>query len=160
MAWHAEHDRGVPMADNRRHLVEAHPHLEDLILAWETRWDEMFDGYVDGMEGIIDALAAHRLAQHALSNMPAEKWPWVRAHYPDLDRFETAVISGEEGIIKPDPAIYELTKDRIAAPAYKTLFIDDRLDNVEAAIAAGFMGHHFHDAATLKADLAARGIAL
>lgn len=160
MAWHTEHDRGVPMAQNRRHLVEAHPHLEDLIIAWETRWDEMFDGYVDGMEGMIDALAAHGLAQHALSNMPAEKWPWVRDHYPDLVRLEVAVISGEEGVIKPDPVIYEITKKRIPTPAHETLFIDDRLDNIEAARAAGFMGHHFRDAATLKADLATRGIML
>ena len=160
LAWHTEHDRGVPMTENRRALIEAHPHLEDLIVAWDTRFEDMLQGYVDGMEGVIDALAGHGIAQHALSNMPAEKWPGVRAHYPDFTHFGTIVISGEEGVIKPDPVIYEITKGRISTPAHKTLFIDDRLDNIEAARAAGFMGHHFRDAATLKADLAARGIRL
>ncbi len=159
-AWHSEHDRGVPMAENRRALIDAHPHYEDLIIAWDTRWDEMFDGYVEGMEGVIDAIARHELAQHALSNMPAEKWPWVRAHYPDLARLEIAVISGEEGVIKPDPAIYVIARARLATPADQTLFIDDRLDNIEAARAAGFMGHHFRNAASLKADLTARGLAI
>ncbi len=160
MAWHTEHDRGVPMAQNRKHLIAAHPHLEDLITAWDTRWDGMFNGYVDGMEGMIEAIAAHDIAQHALSNMPAEKWPWVRAHYPSFERFEVAIISGEEGVIKPDPAIYEIAKARLASPPGDTLFIDDRLENVEAARAAGFMGHHFRGAEGLKADLAARGLTL
>lgn len=160
MTWHTEHDRGVPMAQNRLPLVEAHPHLEELILAWETRWDEMFNGYVAGMEGMIEAIAGFGIAQHALSNMPAEKWPWVRAHYPDLARIEIAVISGEEGVVKPDPAIYEITRSRLPTRPERVLFIDDRLENVEAAIAAGFMGHHFRGAERLKTDLAARGLAL
>ncbi|MFN3834376.1 MAG: HAD family hydrolase [Glycocaulis sp.] len=158
MAWHTEHDRGVPMAEHRRALIAAHPHLEALIIAWDTRWDEMFNGYIAGMEGVVEAVAGHGIAQHALSNMPAEKWPAVRRLYPSFERFEVTVISGEEGVIKPDPAIYRIAQERIATPPHRTLFIDDRPENVDAAIAAGFMGHHFRSADHLKADLGARGI--
>lgn len=154
MDWHTGHDRGVPMAQNRRHLIDAHPHLEELIIAWETRWDGMFNGYMPGMEGLVEALHARGVAQYALSNMPAEKWPGVLALYPAFGLFETAVISGEEGLVKPDPALYALTIARIATPPGETLFVDDRLDNIEAAARAGFAVHHFTGARALRAELA------
>lgn len=153
MDWHVEHDRGVPMAQNRRALIEAHPHHEDLIKAWDTRWDGMFNGYVAGMDGLVETLHARGVAQYALSNMPAEKWPGVLARFPAFHLFGAAVISGQEGLVKPDPAIYALAIARIATPPGQTLFVDDRLDNIEAAARAGFAVHHFTGAPGLRAEL-------
>ncbi|MFP4517963.1 MAG: HAD family hydrolase [Oceanicaulis sp.] len=158
MAWHARHDAGVPMAENRTPLIEAHPDKADLIIAWETRWADMFDGWVEGMEAVVEALESAGVPQYALTNMPAEKWPHILSTYPAIARFGAHVVSGEEGLIKPDPAIYEITKARIAHPPQDVVFIDDRADNIEAAKAAGFQGVVFETATQVRRDLAARGL--
>ena len=77
MAWHTEHDRGVPMAENRKPLIDAHPDKADLITAWDTRWPDMFDGWITGMEAVVDRLSALGVAQYALTNLPAEKWSHI-----------------------------------------------------------------------------------
>lgn len=159
MRWHEAHDRGVTMAQNRTGLIARHPGKADLIKAWDTRWNDMFNGYMPGMEGLIEALHQRGVPQYALSNMPAEKWPDVLALYPAFALFQTAVISGQEGLIKPDPAIYRLTIERIETPPEDTLFIDDRLDNIEAGAKAGFAVHHFTGAPALKAELTRLGLA-
>jgi 2-haloacid dehalogenase len=160
MEWHTRHDAGASMAENRKPLIKAHPDKAALIEAWEHRWDEMFDGHVEGMAGMVERVAEIGLPQYALSNLPAEKWPPLKAMYPALDLLDDAVISGEEGVVKPDPAIYAITASRLAHPPQHTLFIDDRAENIEAAMDAGFLGHHFTGADALRADLARRGIAL
>lgn len=158
MDWHEAHDRGVSMADNREMLIGQHPAKAALIEAWDTGWNAMFNGYVDGMEGVVEALHARGVLQYALSNMPAEKWTDVLALYPAFSLFETAVISGEEGLVKPDPAIYALAVSRITTPPEETLFIDDRLDNIEAGAKAGFAVHHFTGAPGLRAELERLGL--
>lgn len=158
MDWHQAHDRGVSMAANRESLIARHPDKATLIEAWDTGWGAMFDGYVAGMDGLIEALHQRGVPQYALSNMPAEKWADVLALYPAFALFETAVISGQEKLVKPDPAIYRLTISRIATRPGETLFIDDRLDNIEAGAHAGFAVHHFTGADRLKRELVRMGL--
>ncbi|MEQ8433171.1 MAG: HAD family phosphatase [Oceanicaulis sp.] len=158
MAWHARHDAGVPMAQNRITLVEAHPDKAGLIEAWETRWPDMFDGWIEGMEAIVEALESAGIPQYALTNLPAEKWPHILSTYPAIARFDAHVVSGEEKLIKPDPAIFELTKTRIAHAPGEVIFIDDRADNIEAALAAGFEGVVFENAAQVRRELGKRGL--
>jgi len=51
--------------------------------------------------------------------------------------FEHFVISGELGIAKPDPAIWQALVDRLGGPAGEVLFLDDRAENVAAGREAG-----------------------
>lgn len=158
MDWHGGHDAGIPMAEHRKALIEAHPDKVDLIIAWQTRWDEMFDGPVEHMDTLFEEIGQIGLPQYALSNLPAEKWPDLKAMYPFLEQLAGAVVSGEEGVIKPDPKIYEIAKARIGEPAGSVLFVDDRADNVEAEIRAGFQGHVFTGEDRLRAALRALGL--
>jgi len=158
MDWHSRHDAGVSMAENRAALIEAHPDKADLIIAWDTRWAEMFDGWVEGMEPIVHALEADAVAQYALTNLPAEKWPHILQTYPAIAGFAAHVVSGEEGLIKPDPRIYETTAARIAHAPAETVFFDDRQDNVDAARAFGFDAVRFENADQVRAELARRGL--
>ena len=158
MDWHEAHDRGVPMAVNRQALIARHPGKAGLIEAWDTGWNAMFKGYVEGMGGLVEPLHVRGVPQYALSNMPAEKWPDVLALYPAFALLRNPVISGQEGLVKPDPAIYALAAERLATAPEETLFIDDRLDNIEAGARAGFAVHHFTGAGPLKAGLARLGL--
>jgi putative hydrolase of the HAD superfamily len=61
-----------------------------------------------------------------------------------LDQWvEEIIISAEEGMVKPDPEIYELTLNRLSAKAENCLFVDDQLQNVEAAKALGMQAIQF-----------------
>ncbi len=68
---------------------------------------------------------------------------WGVEYYPhDLlgQLFEQIVISGQVGMRKPDPAIFEMAVERIGLPASECLFVDDLHHNIEAAEAAGIRG--------------------
>lgn len=158
--WHAAHDRGVSMAENRRALIAEHPDKAELITAWETRWDDMFDGWVEGMEAIVAALESSSVLQYGLTNLPAEKWPHIQAAYPAIARFTDVVVSGEEGLIKPDERIYEITAQRLGLDPAGVLFFDDRQDNIDAARAFGFDAERFESAAQVRAALTTRGVLL
>ena len=61
-----------------------------------------------------------------------------------LDRYvDEIIISAEEGVIKPDEVIYQIAMDRLDTRPEHTLFIDDYLDNVEAAEKFGMKAIHF-----------------
>lgn len=158
--WHVRHDAGVTMADNRKALIAAHPEKAGLITAWDTRWAEMFDGWITGMEAIVTALEAAGVAQYALTNLPAEKWPHILKTYPAIARFDAHIVSGEEKLIKPDARIYQITAERIAHAPAQTVFFDDRQDNVDAARAFGFDAERFESARQVRAALTERGFDL
>ena len=159
LEWHTAHDRGVLMADNARHLIEQHPDKKDLILAWNTRWMEMFAGYVDGVPKILNALKEKQTPLYALTNFPGEKWRETANAYPLLEDFIDVVISSEEECVKPDPRIYEITLARMGSPDPSTVFFtDDRMPNIEAAQAIGMQTHLFTTADELKAALLRAGL--
>ena len=78
--------------------------------------------------------------------------------FRSFDRFRDIVVSGDERLAKPDPAIYALAAARFGRAPATMLFIDDSLANVESARKCGWHGHHFIDAETLRDDLAERGL--
>jgi 2-haloacid dehalogenase len=53
------------------------------------------------------------------------------------------VVSGDEKLLKPDPAIYNLLLGRNSLEAGDCLFIDDSEKNVKGAKAIGMKAHHF-----------------
>ena len=59
--------------------------------------------------------------------------------------FDGEVVSCEEGVVKPEPRIYEILLDRFGLDPAETLFIDDRRSNLEAAAAFGIATFHFRE---------------
>jgi HAD superfamily hydrolase (TIGR01549 family) len=158
MAWHAAHDRGVTFADNRAGLLARHPAHEAAILAWESRWPEMFSGSVPETEAAIEALHARGVPQYGLSNVSMEVIDQVRGLSPAFGRLKDAVLSGDVGLAKPDPAIFRLACERFGLQPADMLFVDDSAANIAAARALGFDVHHFTDPAALRPALEARGL--
>ena len=76
---------------------------------------------------------------------------YPRADFPGL--FDAVVISGEVGLRKPDPAIYELAVQRLGLPAEQIVFVDDLRPNVRAAVAAGMVGVQHVDVETTVGEL-------
>ena len=158
MSWHVEHDRGRTFADGIAERVALYPDHAPLIRAWWDRWPEMFSGPIPETEAVIEDLHARGVPMHGLTNMSVEAWPGVRAMSPAFTRLQEVVVSGEEGVIKPDPAIYRLLCARTGLRPADMMFVDDSLPNIEAAAALGFHVHHFTDPAALRPQLAASGL--
>ena len=92
---------------------------------------------IDGTVAVLDDLAAGGVDLFALTNWPAQLFGHARERFGFLARFGDIVVSGEEGIAKPDPAIFAVLADRVRRPLAECVFVDDRQDNVDAAAAAG-----------------------
>jgi HAD superfamily hydrolase (TIGR01509 family) len=57
------------------------------------------------------------------------------------------------GLRKPDVAIYRRALDILGSDPQRTLFIDDRQENVEGAVAAGMRAVRFTGAEALRGEL-------
>jgi 2-haloacid dehalogenase len=152
--WNAQQDGGRTWQEAVEVLSAEFPEHRELIEAYDLRWEESLAGPI---HATVDVLAevrglGYRLA--ALSNWSAEKFPIARARYDFLGWFETIVISGEVGICKPDPRIYQHLLQATGFEPSRTLFIDDAPANVQAAAELGMKALLFRDADALRADLA------
>ena len=156
--WHFQHDAGRRFADTSAELIARFPDQADRIRAFATRWNETIPAPVPGMPEVVADLAAAHVPLFAITNFSAEFWATWRPTVPLFDRFAGIVVSGEESIVKPDPAIYALALDRFGLSPGEGAFLDDRADNVAAADAAGLVGHVFVDAADTRAWLAGLGL--
>ena len=153
MEWHQRHDRGYSVVESCEKLATAHPEHAELIRAWGTRSEEMVAGPIDGTVEILQELRRAGVACYALSNMERESYPRRVARYPFLSWFDGAVVSGFEGVIKPDPEIFRLLLSRFELRPDRTLVIDDSVANVEAARGLGIHALHFRSPAQLRGEL-------
>jgi putative hydrolase of the HAD superfamily len=78
-----------------------------------------------------------------LSNSPAGLADWL-ADWEMLDLFDVVICSGDEGMVKPDPAIFGLVLERLGVRPQESIFIDDSSGHVEAG--AGPAWDTLHDA--------------
>jgi len=74
------------------------------------------------------------------------------------DAFDVMVISAEEHLMKPDPAIYRLALERLGVQAEEAVFVDDREENVQAARSLGIHGIQYRSREQVFAKLRALGI--
>jgi len=156
--WHFEHDRGTPLAQMVPERIALYPDYEAEIRAYAARFNESIPGPVPGSLALVEQLDKRGVPLFAITNFGAEFWAGFRPTAPIFDRFRDIVVSGEEKLAKPDPAIFALAEERFGLPGTDMLFIDDNRANVEAAAACGWQVHHFVDAPRLERDLAARGL--
>lgn len=149
--WHDSLDGGRPFDEAAAELSEKFPDYAHLIAAWGERFGETISEPVPGVHAIVEALDANGVPLFAITNFSADFWPPFRAREDAFfRRFRDIVVSGEEKLLKPDPAIYYRALDRFGLKAAEALFIDDRLINVEGAEAVGMQAHLFTGADDLR----------
>lgn len=158
--WNTLQDAGRPWADAEHCALVEHPHYRDEILAYREHFGHSLVGPIEGAVQILRELHAADVPLFALTNWSRELFPVARARFDFLGLFADIVVSGEEGIAKPDPRIFQLLAERMThvGGLQQAVFVDDRLDNVQAATAAGMDGVRFAGADGLRADLLLRGL--
>lgn len=94
----------------------------DVILAYATQLQR---------EGVAVGVTSNTNHVHSV---------WLREHVPEFQAFNAVVFSSDVRLLKPDPAIYQLTLARLGRTAQQVLFVDDLIENVAAAQALGMAG--------------------
>lgn len=87
-----------------------------------------------------------------LSNSPPGLAEWL-ADWKIGDLFDVVFCSGDEGVVKPDPAAYHLTLQRLNIIPREAAFIDDTIGHVRAAQKLGIHGIKFTSAEDLVKEL-------
>ena len=141
-------------ADEAVVLSGRFPHHKELIDAWGPRFGESIGGPVAGMHALVAELDEANVPLFAITNFSGEFWkPFAAGEAALFDRFHGIVVSGDEKLVKPDPAIFALSLARFRLVGPEALFVDDRADNVAAAQDAGMKAHLFVDEPGLRARL-------
>ena len=108
----------------------------------------------DGALGVLAELsAANRFLVGALNNEARETNDFRFAKFGLRRYFKVAFSSCYVGLRKPDPAIYRRALDILGSDPERTLFIDDRQENVDGAVTAGMKAIRFAGEKALRAEL-------
>jgi len=156
--WILEMDAGKPIDRAIAERQRRFPEHAALIARWKEGWPEMLRGEIAGTVAVVEALRARGRRLYALTNFSTETFPLARARCPSLALFRDIVVSGEVGLVKPDPRIYALAIERCGLDPASTVFVDDVAANVEAARAQGFHAVQFTTPERLREAL--RSLAL
>jgi 2-haloacid dehalogenase len=156
--WNVKQDAGRSIAAAEAELIQRFPDKAHLIRAYYAGHEVAVGGAVQGTVDLLERLHAKNVPLYGLTNWSGETFPRSRWRFAFMERFRHIVVSGDEKLIKPDPAIYRTMLKHIAAPAEHCLFIDDSPKNVAGAKAVGMHAVHFQSPAKLEADLKAFGL--
>jgi 2-haloacid dehalogenase len=156
--WHRAHDLGEDITESCRRLARRYPGHRDMIMVWAERCEEMAAGQFDEAVGVLREVRAAGLRCLALSNMEPATFATRRARFGFMDWFDGFVISGIEGVAKPDRRIFQILLRRYRLEPAATVFIDDSPANVEAARGLGMTALRYTSAGRLRGQLRSLGL--
>ncbi len=156
--WNTQQDAGRPFAKGLALLKEKYPKYSAQIDDYFNRWDEMLGGPIKGTVAILRELKEKGYRIYGLTNWSAETFPLALERYDFLHQMDGIVVSGEEHLVKPDPAIYARLLKRYQLRAPNCVLIDDNAANISAADTLGFEAIQFHNPDLLRKELLQRGL--
>ena len=151
-------DVGAPFDETVEAEAIRNPGWAAEIRILRDHWAEMARPAIPQSVRLLKSLKARRVPVFVLSNFGAQNFPLTEAAFPFLRKFDRRYISGELGLIKPDPAIYAAVEADCGLPPESLLFADDRADNIAAAEARGWQGHLFEHPQGWADRLVAEGL--
>jgi 2-haloacid dehalogenase len=159
LEWNLEFDAGEIYAEGVAKLITRFPKYWREIKAYDERWKETFNGFIQGTIDIHDELIAAEIPTFCITNFSWEKWMSCLGEWPFLENFDGVIVSGLEGYVKPDPRIYRVFCERYGLAPDSCVFIDDNESNIVSARKFGMAGIHFTTPA-VRAELISYGLPL
>ena len=156
--WHRAHDLGEDITGSCQRLAREYPRYQDMIMAWAERGEEMLAGQCDEIVAVLAEVKQAGWRCLALSNMEPGPYTVRQARFPFLGWFEGAVISGLEGVAKPDPRIFEILLTRYQLTPQSTVFVDDAPANIRAARELGIQAVQYVSPQQLRQDFSRLGL--
>jgi 2-haloacid dehalogenase len=157
-AWNHLQDEGRTWEVAEAEVARTHPHWHGHATAYRRHFEHSLTGALEQNVSVLRALHAAGVPVFALTNWSSELFPHARERYAFLELFDDIVVSGDEGLAKPDPAVFELLRRRVGHALEECVFIDDSPANVAAARDAGLDSILFDDSTDLRAELVRRGL--
>ncbi|MBP5341899.1 MAG: HAD family phosphatase [Bacteroidales bacterium] len=151
--WRNRIDAGESQDACIDELKALQPEYAEAIELYRARWREMLTDEVPGMRELIDELKAKNYEIYGLTNWSMETFPEARERFGILQMIDRYVVSGAEGLVKPDHRLFQVLLDRYRLKAKECLFIDDNEANVQAAQKMGMQGIVFSGADDLRKAL-------
>ena len=159
--WNVEQDRGRSWKEAEESQIALFPDYADAIRAFRARWIETVPHAIEGTVTLLAQLKAAGVPLYAITNFASDTLVEAKAAYPFLAHsFIDIVVSGDEKVLKPDPAIYHVLLKRQDLLASDCVFIDDSQKNVDAAAKLGFHALHFTSPDAFAKDLRALGFSV
>lgn len=156
--WNEEQDRGRSWGEAVLERCALFPDWHHHIRAYDERWLEMLAGEISDNVRVLRGLRQAGERTYAITNFSREKFALAKLHYDFLELFDGIVVSGEEGLLKPDLRIFQRFLERYGVNAEECIFIDDNSNNVAAACSIGMSGIHYQESLDLVRALAERGV--
>ena len=153
-AWNLEQDRGRSWIEAEDELIARFPDEADNIRAFRRHWSEMVPYAYEDSVALMRSLIAEGRDVTMLTNFASDTFREAQDMYPFLKETRGVTVSGDNRIIKPDPAIYALHTRTFELDPAATLFIDDSDKNVVSARDFGWQAIRFEDPEQLRGDLA------
>ena len=150
MEWNVQMDGGKPFAEGIAELSAEYPEWSKEIQMYFDRWIEMMGDELPGMRKLMQDLKAHGYRLLGLTNWSTETFCQVRHRYPVFDLLDGMLVSGEERLTKPSPAIFRRMIEKFSLDPSSCVFIDDNQANVDGSVAAGIPAILFPGADKLR----------
>ena len=128
--------------------------LTDLIAADTDLWSQLNPPMLEWAQHLQRA----GIRTGILSNMPDAVEAGLRARHQWIDTFDHNTWSHAINLAKPEPAIYLHAAEGLRTAPENILFLDDRLENIDAAIAVAMQAIHYTTHPAFVDEMHARGL--
>ena len=146
-------DSGILIKDLKNELIIKFPTFEKEIIMYYDNHRKMIKKlFQESIEILLD-LKNNNYQCYVLSNWSAETFIGMENEYPFLKKFDGKIISGQDKLIKPNQEIYELAISRFNLIPQETVFIDDKIENIEAAKKMNFKFIHLINPSIIKREI-------
>ena len=151
-------DAGALFRETIYEWAGANPKWAVEIRWWYDRWIELASPRIEGSIVLLRALRAKGVPVFALTNFGKDSFVEALPRLDFLSEFDRKYVSGEMGVIKPDPLIYQMVEQDCGLTGAQLLFTDDRADNITAAARRGWRTHQFESWQGWARRLVAEGL--
>ncbi|WP_454855927.1 HAD family hydrolase [Promicromonospora soli] len=151
-------DAGTPYAVLLERVERTHPDQVADLRRYVEHYELSLTGPIDGSAELVAELKGLGLRLYGLTNWQAETFHSAEPAAPAIGLMQDVIVSGREGMAKPDRRIFELAVERFGVDPSRAVFVDDKAVNVDAARGVGFHGVVFTSTEALRRDLRALGL--
>lgn len=156
--WNQANDLRDDLGPAEAEWIQRFPNDAPWMQAYRPNFLHTVAEMIPGTSAIIAELQQAGRQVSALTNWSGEQFALTRPRWGILNRFSDIVVSGWEGLAKPDPRIFEVALERSGLDPAQTVFVDDVAANVEAAAGLGLTGVQFTSAQQLRGELVELGL--
>ena len=155
--WNVKQDAGRTIQEAEEELIPKFPNYTEEIKMYYKNHRNMIKGTFNESIEVLSYLKQNKFECYVLSNWSAETFHGPEQNmisdYAFLKIFDGLLISGEDKLIKPDNAIYQLAINRFNLTPKETVFIDDKLENIKAAQNLNFKTIHLVDPKNIELEI-------